>query len=107
MPRVHFIEANGKEHDVEVPVGTSAMQAATSNFINGIDGDCGGNAACATCHVFVDSAWLDRTGRAHPDIEIPLLEMTSGAEPNSRLACQIILTPELDGVVLRLPEKQF
>jgi ferredoxin, 2Fe-2S len=107
MPRVRFIEANGDEHVVEAPVDTSAMQAAVSNGVPGIDGDCGGNAACGTCHVYVDSDWFGKTGPANPDVEIPLLEMTSGAEPNSRLACQIILTTELDGLVLRTPEKQF
>lgn len=107
MPRVTYIEANGTEHLVDVPEGTSAMDAAVTNGIPGIDGDCGGQAACATCHVFVDPAWLDTTGRADPETELPLLELAEGPQDNSRLACQIRLTPELDGLVLRMPEAQF
>ena len=107
MPKITFIEANGAEHVVDAPVGISAMEAATGNGVPGIDGDCGGQAACATCHVFVDPAWLDRTGPADPEMEEPMLELAEGMQPNRRLACQIKLTPALDGLVLRMPESQF
>lgn len=107
MPRVIYIEADGAEHAVDAADGISAMEAAVSNGVPGIDGDCGGQAACATCHVFVDPAWIERTGRADPETEIPLLELGEGIEENSRLACQIVLTADLDGLVLRMPEGQF
>jgi 2Fe-2S ferredoxin len=107
MPKVTYIEANGAEHIVDVPEGVSAMEGALQNGVPGIDGDCGGQAACATCHVFVDPAWLDRTGRADADVELPLLELAEGIQENSRLACQIKLSAALDGLVLRMPEAQF
>lgn len=107
MTKVTYIEANGTQHVVDAPDGISAMEAALQNGVPGIDGDCGGQAACATCHVFVDQAWLDRTGRADPDIELPLLELAEGIQDNSRLACQIKLSAALDGLVLRMPEAQF
>lgn len=83
------------------------MEAAVQNGVPGIDGDCGGQAACATCHVFVDPDWLDRTGVAEPETELPLLEFAEGIQENSRLACQIRLTDALDGLILRMPEAQF
>jgi len=107
MVRVTYIEANGTEHVADVDSGTSAMEAALNNGIPGIDGDCGGQAACATCHVFVDPAWIDKTGRSHPDTEDPLLELGEGKTEYSRLACQIALTEELDGLRLAMPEGQF
>lgn len=107
MVRVTYIEANGAEHVVDALEGVSAMVAALDNGVPGIDGDCGGQAACATCHVFVDSAWLDRTGKASPETELPMLELAEGVQENSRLACQITLMPALDGLILRMPEGQF
>ena len=107
MPKITYIEHNGVEHIVEAPEGMSAMRAAISFGVPGIDGDCGGNAACATCHVFVDRTWLSKTGRADPGRELQLLELGEGTQENSRLACQILLTAELDGLVLRLPHQQF
>jgi len=107
MPRVTYIEASGTEHTVDVPEGISAMEGAVQNGVPGIDGDCGGQAACATCHVFVDPAWIERTGRADPDVELPLIELSEDGQDNSRLACQIKMTAALDGLVLRMPEAQF
>ena len=107
MTKVTFVEASGVEHLVNVSEGLSAMEAALQNGVPGIDGDCGGQAACATCHVFVDPEWLDRAGRADPEVEVPLLELAEGIQENSRLACQIKLTRALDGIVLRMPEAQF
>ncbi|MFB0874458.1 MULTISPECIES: 2Fe-2S iron-sulfur cluster-binding protein [unclassified Sphingobium] len=107
MPKILFVEADGTEHEVEVALGVSAMEGAVQNSVPGIDGDCGGQAACATCHVFVDSGWLAKTGTAEPVTERPMLELAEGAEDNSRLACQIIMTDELDGLVLRMPAQQF
>ena len=107
MPKVHYIDVSGHEVEVDAEEGTSAMQAALDNGVAGIDGDCGGQAACATCHVFVDPAWLDRVGLADPEVELPLLGLAEGAQENSRLACQIRLTEELDGLLLRMPAAQF
>lgn len=107
MTKITYLAASGKEYVVDAPEGMSAMEAALNNAVPGIDGDCGGQAACATCHVFVDPDWLGRTGRADPEVELPLLELAEGIQENSRLACQIFLTSDLDGLVLRMPEAQF
>ncbi len=107
MPKVTYIEADGTEHVVDAPEGISAMEAALTNDVPGIDGDCGGQAACATCHVFVDPDWIERTGHADSEVELPMIELSEGVQDNSRLACQIKLTAALDGLILRMPEAQF
>ena len=106
MPTVTYITASGEEHIVDVPVGTSCMEGAVQNLVPGIDGDCGGAAACGTCHVYVDAAWADKAGTPDADLEKQMLELTDDAATNSRLACQIFITEELDGLVLRMPEGQ-
>jgi 2Fe-2S ferredoxin len=107
MPSVTYIEFNGSAHTVEVPVGTSLMHGAVDNNIAGIDADCGGECACATCHVYVDAAWLDRTGLPEPGSqEETMLSFAAAAQPNSRLTCQIRMREELAGIVLRMPEGQ-
>lgn len=106
MPKLTFVEANGSEHTVEAPVDLSAMEVALRYNIPGIDGDCGGQAACATCHVFVDKEWTQRVG-SPGDHETQMLELAESAQDNSRLACQIVVTPDLDGLVLRMPAAQF
>lgn len=81
--------------------------AAVNNGVPGIDGDCGGECACATCHVYVDGAWIDRVGTAEPGgMEANLLQFAEGSTENSRLACQITMTDDLDGLTLRIPEGQ-
>jgi ferredoxin, 2Fe-2S len=107
MIEVTFINADGTKHIIAAAEGVSAMEAAVSNNVPDIDGDCGGHAACATCHVFVEMDWLDRTGRADSVTELPLLELAEGVMDNSRLACQIKLNETLDGLVLHLPRGQF
>ena len=103
MPSVTYIEFNGSAHTVEVPVGTSLMRGAVDNNIAGIGGEC----ACATCHVYVDAAWLDRTGLPEPGSqEETMLRFAAAAQPNSRLTCQIRMREELAGIVLRMPEGQ-
>jgi 2Fe-2S ferredoxin len=104
MPKITFIQHDGAERTVEVANG-SAMQAAVSQGVPGIDGDCGGAAACATCHVYVCMEWLGQTGEP-TDMETAMLEFAEEVRPNSRLACQIQLTDALDGLVLRLPAAQ-
>ncbi|MDO8288561.1 MAG: 2Fe-2S iron-sulfur cluster-binding protein [Parvibaculum sp.] len=106
MTRVSFVEAGGKIHAVDVESGISAMEAAVRNNVPGIDGDCGGAAACATCHVHVDPSWIGKTGPAREGMEKDMLEFAEDVQETSRLACQIKLTSDLDGLILRLPEKQ-
>lgn len=105
MPQVTFIAFNSTKHTVDVPVGMNLMRAATDNNVPGIDGDCGGNCACATCHVFVDAAWEARAGSRNAK-EDEMLNFASELQDNSRLACQIIVTEALDGLVVVMPEAQ-
>ena len=107
MPRVTYIEFSGTVYTVEVPVGTSLMRGAVDNNVPGIDADCGGECACATCHVFVDAAWLDKTGLPEPGSqEATMLSFAAAAQSNSRLSCQIKMRQDLAGIVLRMPEGQ-
>ena len=105
MPQVTFIEHNGKQHTVEGTVGLSLMRAAIDNNVPGIDADCGGQCACATCHVYVDPAWEGRTG-TRIAMEEDMLNFAAVTQANSRLACQIAITDELDGLVVSMPEGQ-
>ncbi len=107
MSLVTYIEHNGAEHKVDVPDGDSVMQGAVNNMIDGIVAECGGGLACATCHCYVDEAWIDRVGPpSGPESE--MLEFAANAPgPNSRLSCQINMTDALDGLIVRLPESQF
>ncbi|HEX4304368.1 MAG TPA: 2Fe-2S iron-sulfur cluster-binding protein [Rhizomicrobium sp.] len=105
MPKIKYVEHNGKEHEVDVPAGWSVMEGAVKNLIPGIDADCGGACACATCHVFVDAAFADKIP-AKTDMEETMLDFAPDVEPSSRLSCQIKVTPELDGLVVRMPKSQ-
>ncbi len=105
MPKIKYVEHNGKEHEVEVPAGWSVMEGAVKNLIPGIDADCGGACACATCHVFVDAAWAAKMPPKE-DMEVTMLDFAPDVEPSSRLSCQIKVTPELDGLVVRMPKSQ-
>lgn len=106
MPAITFIHPDGKSERVETADGESAMQAATRHGLDGILAECGGNAMCATCHVYIDESWLARLpGMA--DDEDALLDGTAAERrPTSRLSCQIKFTLELDGLVVKLPERQ-
>ena len=107
MPKVTYIEYSGTEHQVEVPAGLSVMRGAVNNAVPGIDADCGGECACATCHVYIDPAWLDRIGPPQSGSqEASMLGFAAAAEPNSRLSCQITMCEELDGLIVRMPEGQ-
>ena len=107
MPKVTYIEYDGTEHSVEVPIGLSVMRGAVNNNVPGIDADCGGECACATCHVYVDPAWLDSTGTPVPGSqEASMLSFAAEAEYNSRLSCQIPMREELDGLIVRMPQGQ-
>ena len=106
MPDITFIAADGTEHGFEAPEGASVMQAATGFGVPGIVADCGGLPSCGTCHVFVDPAWGHRLPPPEAD-ELAVLEITAvPRRDSSRLACQIRLTPALQGLVLHLPEYQ-
>ena len=105
MPKIKYIEHSGKEHEIEVPNGWSVMEGAVKNLVPGIDADCGGACACATCHVYVDQAWLAKL-TPKQDMEETMLDFAQDLEPNSRLSCQIKVTPELDGLVVRMPKSQ-
>jgi ferredoxin, 2Fe-2S len=105
MAKITYVEFNGKEHVVDVKTGLSVMEGAVKNNIPGIDADCGGACACATCHVYVDQAWVDKTG-SQSAMEESMLDFAENVEPNSRLSCQIKVTDELDGLVVRMPQSQ-
>jgi 2Fe-2S ferredoxin len=108
MPQVTYIEHGGEQHVVDVPVGENVMRGAVNNGVEGIVGECGGGLACATCHCYVDDAWTGRVGGPASDDERDMLESAaSEVRPTSRLSCQIEVTPELDGLVVRLPERQY
>jgi 2Fe-2S ferredoxin len=102
---VFYVEHDGTRHEVEVPVGTSVMKGALFNSVPGIDGDCGGACACATCHVFVPEPWQTITGIASPN-EREMLECASDVTEASRLGCQIIITQEMNGLEVRMPRSQ-
>lgn len=105
MPRITFIQHDGTQHILEVPVGQSLMQAAVDNSVPGVLGDCGGSCACATCHGYLDDAWHDQVPAARED-EQSLLEVVIDPTEASRLTCQLIMTPALDGAIIRLPQSQ-
>jgi 2Fe-2S ferredoxin len=105
MPKITYIEHDGAEHVIDVKAGLSVMEGAVKNGVPGIDADCGGACACATCHAYVDAAWLVETGTAS-DMETSMLDFAENVEPGSRLTCQIKITDALDGLIVRLPESQ-
>lgn len=106
MTSITFIEHNGTRRTVDVDNGVTVMEAAIDNGIPGIDADCGGGCSCATCHVFVDPAWLDKVGPLNSNEEA-MLSVSNDRQDNSRLSCQIEVTDELDGLVVTTPEFQF
>ncbi len=105
MAKVTYIAFGGTETVIDVAEGVSLMEGALQNGVAGIDGDCGGNAACATCHVYVDADWLAMTGD-RTEAELAMLDLADGLADNSRLACQIFAGPALDGIIVRMPESQ-
>ena len=105
MAKITYIEHDGTEHVVDVKPGLSVMEGAVKNNIPGIDADCGGACACATCHVYVREDWLDKTG-ARSAMEESMLDFAEGVEETSRLSCQIKVSAALDGLVVTMPESQ-
>lgn len=106
MATVTFITHDGEKHEAPLVAGQSLMQVATNNAVPGIDGDCGGESACGTCHVIVDGEWAGLRGGCNEDEE-QMLGMNPERQPTSRLSCQIELTPDLDGLTVQLPEFQM
>lgn len=107
MPDISFILADGSEQGLEAPEGVSVMQVATGFGIAGIVGDCGGSLQCATCHVYVGPDWVDKLPAPSAD-ERAMLECTAAErQPNSRLSCQIRLTAAMNGLVVRVPDRQY
>ena len=105
MPKITYIENNGKSHTVEVDKGLTVMEGAVQNNISGIDADCGGSMACATCHVYVKEDWFDKVNKKNEG-EDDMLDQAYEPKKNSRLSCQIIVSDDLDGLVVDMPEKQ-
>ena len=105
MAKITYIEHNGKNHTIEVANGLSVMEGAVQNNIPGIDADCGGSMACATCHVYVKEEWFNKIPKKE-DGEEDILDMAFEPKKNSRLSCQIMVSEELDGLEINLPEKQ-
>ena len=105
MAKITYIEHNGKNHTIDVTNGLSVMEGAVQNNIPGIDADCGGSMACATCHVYVKEEWFNKLP-IKEDGEEDMLDMAFQPSKFSRLSCQIIVTEELDGLEVKLPSKQ-
>ena len=105
MAKITFINADGAARTVDAENGSTAMEAAIRNDIPGIDAECGGACACATCHVYVDDAWVAKTGKAQP-MEEDMLDFAFDVRPTSRLSCQIKISDALDGLVLHTPARQ-
>ena len=103
MPKVTYISPSGKEVTVEHTEGT-LMAIAVANQVEGIDGDCGGVCSCATCHVYIDPAWVEKVGPLTA-MEMGMLEFEDNRKETSRLGCQVLVTPELDGLVVRVAER--
>lgn len=105
MTIITYVEHDGTAHSLEVANGISLMEGAVKGGVPGIDADCGGSCACATCHVYIDKAWIDKTGTPS-SMEEDMLDCASDVTPASRLSCQIKIVSELDGLIVHLPASQ-
>jgi len=106
MAKIKYIEFNGEEHTIDVQNGLTVMEGAIKNKVPGIDADCGGACACATCHVYVQKEWFSKLPPKE-DTEEDMLDFAFDVRENSRLSCQLTVSDELDGLIVNLPEKQF
>lgn len=108
MPHVTYLAHDGVSTTIDVPIGENVMRGALYNGVEGIVGECGGGLSCATCHCYVDDAWRDKVGGPASQGEEELLESAAAEVTGaSRLSCQIVMTAALDGLVVRMPERQF
>ena len=105
MAKITFIEPSGKAHEVEAENGQTVMETAIKHMVPGIEAECGGALACATCHVYVDEAWTDVVG-APSAMEEDMLDFAYEVRPTSRLSCQIKVSDEIDGLIVSVPERQ-
>ncbi len=105
MPKINYKDKDGNSKIIEVENGLSVMEGAIQNDISGIDADCGGAMACATCHVYVEEKWFDKLPKPE-DAEVDMIDMAHEPKKNSRLSCQLIVTDELEGLIVTTPEKQ-
>ena len=105
MPKITYKDNQGNSKTIEVEKGLSVMEGAIQNNIPGIDADCGGSMACATCHVYVEEKWLDKLPKAEEG-ENDMIDMAFQPKKNSRLSCQLIVSDEIDGLVVNIPSKQ-
>ena len=105
MPKITYKDFQGEKKTIEVDNGLSVMEGAIQNDIPGIDADCGGSIACATCHVYVEEKWLNKLPKAE-DAEVDMIDMAYEPKKNSRLSCQLIVSDELDGLTITTPAKQ-
>jgi len=105
MPKITYINSDGSARTIDAEIGATVMETAIKNGVSGIEAECGGACACATCHVYVDEAWRERTGAPSP-MEEDMLDFGYDVRSNSRLSCQIKVTDELDGLVVQVPERQ-
>jgi 2Fe-2S ferredoxin len=105
MATITYVTHDGETHKVEAEPGSTVMEAAVRNMVPGIEAECGGACACATCHVYVDDAWREKVGGPSP-MEEDMLDFAYDVAESSRLSCQIKVTDELDGLVVRVPERQ-
>ena len=105
MPKITYIENSGKSHTIEVANGLTVMEGAVQKDISGIDADCGGSMACATCHVYVKEEWFNKLPKKE-DGEEDMLDMAFEPKKNSRLSCQIVVSDELEGLTVNIPSKQ-
>ena len=106
MPKINFIDFEGTRRSVDAKAGESIMEAANTHDVPGIDADCGGACACATCHVYISEEWFAKAGGAE-ELEAEMLDVAEDVKENSRLACQVTMSDELDGIVVITPESQF
>lgn len=108
MPNIIYVAHDGTRSEIDVPEGETVMHGALFNGVEGIVGECGGALACATCHAYIDPAWTDKVGGPASEDERDMLENTAAeVKATSRLTCQITVTPELDGLVVHMPEAQY
>jgi 2Fe-2S ferredoxin len=105
MTKITFVDASGQSRTVDAEDGSTVMETALKNSVPGIEAECGGACACATCHVYVDDAWMERLGKPE-QMEEDMLDFAFDVRPNSRLSCQIKVRPEIDGLTVSTPEKQ-
>ena len=105
MPKITYKDKDGNSKTIEIEKGLTVMEGAIQNDIPGIDADCGGSMACSTCHVYVEEKWFDKLPKAE-DAEVDMIDMAYDPKKNSRLSCQLIISKELDGLIVTTPKKQ-